>query len=67
MNALIMVSVVFIKMPVQSFINAFKEILCVKADDEINDDIYLIVKEIEKEYKFEDYNYIREYQKLVES
>lgn len=50
----IMVSVVFIKMPVQSFINAFKEILCVKADDEINDDIYLIVKEIEKEYKFED-------------
>ena len=40
----IMVSVVFIKMPVQSFINAFKEILCVKADDEINDDIYLIVK-----------------------
>ena len=50
----IMVSVVFIKMPVQAFINAFKEILCVKADDEINDDIYLIVKEIEKEYKFED-------------
>ena len=50
----IMVSVVFIKMPVQSFINAFKEILCVNADDEINDDIYLIVKEIEKEYKFED-------------
>ena len=50
----IMVSVVFIKMPVQSFINAFKEILCVKADDEINDDTYLIVKEIEKEYKFED-------------
>lgn len=50
----IMVSVVFIKMPVQSFINAFKEILCVKADYEINDDIYLIVKEIEKEYKFED-------------
>ena len=50
----IMVSVVFIKMPVQSFINAFKEILCVKADDEINDDIYLVVKEIEQEYKFED-------------
>ena len=50
----IMVSVVFIKMPIQSFINSFKEILCVKADDEINDDIYLIVKEIEKEYKFED-------------
>ena len=50
----IMVSVVFIKMPVQSFINVLKEILCVKADDEINDDIYLIVKEIEKEYKFED-------------
>ena len=50
----IMVSVVFIKMPIQSFINSFKEILCVKANDEINDDIYLIVKEIEKEYKFED-------------
>ena len=50
----IMVSVVFIKMPIQSFINSFKEILCVKAYDEINDDIYFIVKEIEKEYKFED-------------
>ena len=50
----IMVSVVFIKMPIQSFINSFKEILCVKANDEINDDIYFIVKEIEKEYKFED-------------
>ena len=35
-------------------INSFKEILCVKANDEINDDIYFIVKEIEKEYKFED-------------
>ena len=50
----IMISVVFIKMPIQSFINSFKEILCVKANDEINDDIYFIVKEIEKEYKFED-------------
>ncbi|MCQ2969219.1 MAG: cation transporter, partial [Clostridium sp.] len=50
----IMVSIIFIKMPVQSFINAFKEILSVKANDEINDDIYLIVKEIEKEYNFED-------------
>ena len=50
----IMVSVVFIKMPVQSFINAFKEILCVKADDEINDDIYVLVKEIEEEYNFEE-------------
>ena len=50
----IIVSVVFIKMPIQSFINSFREILSVKADDEINDDIYLIVKEIEKEYKFED-------------
>lgn len=50
----IVVSIVFIKMPVQSFIDSFKEILCVKANDEINDDIYLIVKEIEKEYNFED-------------
>ena len=28
--------------------------MCVKADDEINEDIYVLVKEIEEEYKFED-------------
>ena len=50
----IMVSVVFIKMPVQCFINEFKEILCVKAKNKINDYIYLIVKKKKKEYKFED-------------
>ena len=28
--------------------------ICVKADDEINDDIYVLVKEIEEEYNFEE-------------
>ena len=50
----IVVSVIFIKFPMESFINSFKEILCFKADDEINDDICLVVKEIEKEYNFQD-------------
>ena len=36
------------------FINSFKEVICVRANDEINDDIYVLVKEIEEEYNFED-------------
>ena len=50
----VVVSLIFIKMPIKTFINSFKEVMCVKADDEINEDIYVLVKEIEEEYKFED-------------
>lgn len=48
------VSIVFLKLPITTFISSFKEILCVKADDDINEDIYVLVKEIEEEYNFED-------------
>lgn len=48
------VSLVFIRIPIKGFIESFKEVICVKADDEINDDIYVLVKEIEEEYNFED-------------
>lgn len=48
------VSLIFITMPIKGFINSFKEVICVKANDEINDDIYVLVKEIEEEYNFED-------------
>ena len=47
-------SLIFIKMPVVGFIKSFKEILCCSANDEINDDISVMVKEIEKEYNFEE-------------
>ena len=47
-------SLLCIKMPIKIFIESFKEVICVKANDEINDDIYVLVKEIEEEYKFED-------------
>lgn len=50
----IVISVVFLKLPIKTFINSFREIICVKANDEINEDIYILVKEIEKEYNFED-------------
>lgn len=50
----VMVSLLCIRIPVKSFINSFKEVICVKANDEINDDIYVLVKEIEEEYNFED-------------
>lgn len=50
----LIVSVIFIKLPMSTFIKSFKEIICVKADDEINEDIYLLVKEIEEEYNFEE-------------
>ena len=48
------VSLVCIRIPIKGFIESFKEVICVKANDEINDDIYVLVKEIEEEYKFED-------------
>ena len=50
----IIVSVIFIRMPIETFINSFREVMSVKAADDINEDIYLVVKEIEKEYQFED-------------
>lgn len=50
----LIVSAVFLRLPVETFISSFKEIISVKVDDEINDDIYVLVKEIEEEYKFEE-------------
>ncbi|WP_195986390.1 cation transporter [Clostridium sp. D53t1_180928_C8] len=50
----VIVALLCIRIPIKSFINSFKEVICVKADDEINDDIYVLVKEIEEEYNFED-------------
>jgi predicted Co/Zn/Cd cation transporter (cation efflux family) len=50
----LIISVVFLKLPINTFINSFREIICVTANDEINEDIYILVKEIEKEYNFED-------------
>ena len=47
-------SLVFIKVPVKSFIESFNEMSNGRADIEINDRIYTIVKSIEKEYNFED-------------
>ena len=50
----IIVSLICIRIPLKGFIESFKEVICVKADDEINDDIYVLVKEIEEEYNFEE-------------
>ena len=50
----LIVSILCIRIPIRSFIESFKEVICVKADDEINDDIYVLVKEIEEEYNFEE-------------
>lgn len=50
----IITSVIFLKVPISQFINVFKEIILVKANDEINDEIYVIVKDIQEEYNFED-------------
>lgn len=50
----LIVSVLCIGVPIKSFIDSFKEVICVKANDEINDDIYVLVKEIEEEYNFEE-------------
>lgn len=47
-------SLIFIKVPVTTFISSFKEILCCSANKEINEDISVMVKEIEKEYKFQE-------------
>lgn len=50
----LIVSLLCIGVPIKSFIDSFKEVICVKANDEINDDIYVLVKEIEEEYNFEE-------------
>lgn len=50
----IITSVIFLKVPISQFIKVFKEIILVKANDEINNDIYVIVKDIQEEYNFED-------------
>ena len=47
-------SLIFIKVPVTTFISSFREILCCTANDEINDDISVMVKEIEEEYNFQE-------------
>ena len=47
-------SVIFIRVPVVTLINSFKEIVNVNADDDINNKIYTIVKDIEEDYNFED-------------
>lgn len=47
-------SAVFLRIPIKTFINSFKEILCIKADDKINEDIHILVKEIEEEYHFQE-------------
>lgn len=47
-------SLIFIKVPVTTFIKSFREILCCSANDEINEDISEMVKEIEEEYNFEE-------------
>lgn len=50
----ILSSSIFLKMPITSAAEAFKELINSTADDEINGDIRNLVKEIEEEYKLED-------------
>lgn len=50
----IITSFIFLKVPISQLISVSKEIILVKANDEINNDIYVIVKDIEEEYNFED-------------
>ena len=50
----ILSSIIFIKMPITSTIEAFKELIYSTANEEINYDIIKLVKEIEKEYNLED-------------
>ena len=50
----IITSAIFIRVPVTTLIKSFKEILNRNADKDINDEIYTIVKDVEKEYNFED-------------
>ncbi len=50
----ILSSTIFLKMPITSIMEAFKEITNSTADDQINYDINLLVKEIEEEYNLEE-------------
>lgn len=50
----VITSLLFIRVPVKTFINSFGEIISVKADDSINDGIYTLVKNMEEEYNFEE-------------
>jgi cation diffusion facilitator family transporter len=47
-------SIIFLRVPLATFIKAFKELILVKANDEINDCINKVVRNIENEYKFEE-------------
>lgn len=49
----ILSSTIFLKMPISSVIEAFKEITNSKADDDINDDIDILIKKIQEEYKLD--------------
>lgn len=50
----ILSSSIFLKIPITSTIESFKELINSTADDEINGDIKNLVKEIEMEYELED-------------
>lgn len=50
----IIASLIFLKVPITSLVESFRELVCVKADEEINEEIYSLVKEIEEEYDLED-------------
>lgn len=50
----VITSAIFIRVPITTLIKSFKEILNRNADKDINDKIYTIVKDVEKEYNFED-------------
>lgn len=50
----IITSIIFLKLPFKSLIQAFKELILVKANDDINNHINEVVKNIETEYNFED-------------
>ena len=50
----VITSAIFIRVPITTLIKSFKEILNRNADKDINDEIYTIVKDVEKEYNFEE-------------
>jgi predicted Co/Zn/Cd cation transporter (cation efflux family) len=50
----ILSSTIFLRMPITSILEAFREVTNFKVDDEINYDINTLVKEIEEEYNLED-------------
>lgn len=50
----IVTSGLFIRVPIVTLIKSFKEIVNGNANEEINNEIYTIVKDIEEDYNFED-------------